>query len=798
MSGQGTPLERVVSRLDRVMRSGAGYAARCPAHDDRDPSLSVREGEDGRVLLHCFGGCSPEAVVSALDLKMADLFPEQRDEDTPDPQSSRRIVRTYDYCDERDRLLYQVVRFDPKGFAQRRPRVASPDPKRREDWEWNLNDTSRILYRLPQLRDADPAAWVYLPEGEKDADNLAALGLIASCNAGGAGKWRAEYGESLRGRRVAILPDRDEPGRKHADDVARRLHGIAAEVRIVALPGLPEKGDVSDWLAAGGNAATLAALVDAAPRWTPESDWEPPIPFGTPSLPAFPLDALPSPFGEYADALATATQTPPDLAGLHILAAIATATAGKAIVIPHYGWSEPLNISTCGIGSSGERKSALHRAIIAPLDAWERAEIERLALDHAEQRSRRRVKEMELKKAERLAAEGKDASERNEAGERARRLARELADLPEPVDLQLIADDATPETVKTLLAEQGGRLALLSAEGTIFELMAGRYSQKGGPNLEVYLHGHAGDAIRVNRRGRRELIANPALTVGVLVQPDVLRAFADRPSFRGRGLVARFIYTLPESLVGRRAISPPPVPDSVRDAYTAALTRLLELPLPASPPPLIFDAHASRAFNAFRARIEPQLGEFGRLGDMADWGSKLPGAVARVAGLLHLARHTLMTDPWDEPIAAATMEAAIAIGEYAIPHALAAAGLMGMDGDDADSRYLLRWLAKEHRTSYPKQEIWQGTRRRFDKAEHLDRALDRLEAHRIIRAHPSEERTGPGRKPAPVYEMTPYPLPTIPTIPTIGLSNASDGNSRDSRDSRGKDRTEDDDDWGTV
>ncbi|MFN8547762.1 MAG: hypothetical protein U0527_07255 [Candidatus Eisenbacteria bacterium] len=133
----------------------------------------------------------------------------------------------------------------------------------------NLQGVQCVLYRLGDLL-AEPEAWVYLVEGEKDADNLHRLGLVATTNPMGAGKWRNDYNESLRGRHVVILPDNDEPGETHARDVARRLSGIAASVRVVELPGLPPKGDVSDWLAAGGNRQALEALAASTPEWSSE------------------------------------------------------------------------------------------------------------------------------------------------------------------------------------------------------------------------------------------------------------------------------------------------------------------------------------------------------------------------------------------------------------------------------------------------------------------------------------------------------------------------------------------------
>lgn len=173
-----------------------------------------------------------------------------------------RIIGTYDYRAEKGQLLYQVVRFDPKDFRQRRPKPGG-------GWQWSVKGMRVVPYRLPELLAADPAELVLVCEGEKDVDRLTRLGLVATCNVGGAGKWRPEYNQHFSGRRVAVLPDNDDPGRKHAHEVAQNLHAVAARVKVVELPGLPSKGDVSDWLDAGGTVEDLLRLVDASPDWRP-------------------------------------------------------------------------------------------------------------------------------------------------------------------------------------------------------------------------------------------------------------------------------------------------------------------------------------------------------------------------------------------------------------------------------------------------------------------------------------------------------------------------------------------------
>jgi hypothetical protein len=177
------------------------------------------------------------------------------------------VESVYRYRDAAGKVLFEVVRFkDPKDFRQRRPLGNGA-------FAWNLQGVETVLYRLPELLAADPAAIVWICEGEKDVENLTAKGLplklVATCNPMGAGKWRHRYSESLRGRHVIIIPDNDQPGRDHAQRVARSLRGKAASVKVVELPGVPEKGDVSDFLDARGTIDQLRDLAARAPEWTP-------------------------------------------------------------------------------------------------------------------------------------------------------------------------------------------------------------------------------------------------------------------------------------------------------------------------------------------------------------------------------------------------------------------------------------------------------------------------------------------------------------------------------------------------
>jgi hypothetical protein len=181
----------------------------------------------------------------------------------PEPIGSHRIVATYPYRDEAGELLFEVVRREPKDFRQRRPDGAG-------GWTWSIKGVRMVPYHLPDLIEAlAQDRTIYIVEGEKDVDRLRRDGIAATCNPGGAGKWRDDLAPIFDGADVVILPDNDEAGREHAAKVARSLAKVAARIRVVELPGLPRKGDVSDWYAAGGTVEALQALAEAAADWRP-------------------------------------------------------------------------------------------------------------------------------------------------------------------------------------------------------------------------------------------------------------------------------------------------------------------------------------------------------------------------------------------------------------------------------------------------------------------------------------------------------------------------------------------------
>jgi hypothetical protein len=174
-----------------------------------------------------------------------------------------KTVAVYRYEDEDGNLQYEVHRNDQTGFSQCRP-----DGKGGRIW--NMEGVVLVPYRLPEFVAADPRQTIFACEGEKDCDRLQSLGILATCNSGGAGKWRNEFSRYLTGRRVVVITDNDAPGRDHAQKVAQSLHSVAESVRILKLPDLPEKGNVSDWLDAGGTKDGLLDLAKSASLWSPD------------------------------------------------------------------------------------------------------------------------------------------------------------------------------------------------------------------------------------------------------------------------------------------------------------------------------------------------------------------------------------------------------------------------------------------------------------------------------------------------------------------------------------------------
>lgn len=279
---------KFLSRLEGVKKSGANWAARCPCrNDDMNPSLSIGQGNDGRVLVTCHRGtpCSMDQICEAMGIAKTELFP-PKDRDDAVPQKVKvkaersgklTLVTSYDYRDESGKLLFQKQRFvdenGKKTFRQRRLDHETGE------WTYQLGDVPRVLYRLPEIITAlEHGTMIWIVEGEKDADNLVEAGFEATTMPNGAGSWDEIHTEAItkhniHGSTIMVVSDNDEVGRKHAQTVAVTLRNAGCEV-VTAVPPNGYK-DVSDMIEAGVDLSKLDDLDGSA---QPELDAEPESP----------------------------------------------------------------------------------------------------------------------------------------------------------------------------------------------------------------------------------------------------------------------------------------------------------------------------------------------------------------------------------------------------------------------------------------------------------------------------------------------------------------------------------------
>ncbi|MDC0774037.1 YfjI family protein [Streptomyces sp. HD] len=488
---------------------------------------------------------------------------------------------------------------------------------------------------------------------------------------------------------------------------------------------------------------------DAAPEV-----WEDPIPLtGRRERPSFPAHVLPAWLGEFVTAVAQETQTPVDLGGSVALAVLATAAGGRSVVHVRGNWREPTNVYTVVALPPANRKSAVFALLTNPLyEAEKQLKTAMQPVIVEAELTARLAKEAADKAAAKAASA--DGDKREDMVATAVGLAQTADTLTVPAEPVLLADDSTPETVTSLMAEQGGRLSVMSAEGGIFDIIAGRYS--GAPNMEVFLKGHAGDRLRVNRQTRREYIDAPALTIGLAVQPDVLRDIGKVKGFEGRGLLARFLYSLPVSTVGEREIITDPVPEQTAATYTAKVIDLtLSLAEWTDPAVIQLTPEADTALIAYQKRIEPQLkARGGTLGHISNWAGKLAGATARMAALLHLAEHG--GNGYAHPVTEATMRAAIELGEYYTAHALAVFDVMGADPVLSRARSVLEVLKDNGWEDVSRRDVFSiVSRSEFPSVADLEPALALLEDHGYLRSYQPKKTGKRGRPPAPHLQAHP-------------------------------------------
>ncbi|MFD7412911.1 DUF3987 domain-containing protein [Kitasatospora purpeofusca] len=540
----------------------------------------------------------------------------------------------------------------------------------------------------------------------------------------------------------------------------RRINTATSRLAHMAGDGSADLDDV--------RAAALAALADLA---TGES-WLDPVPLGSHgTLPTFPVHTLPKWVGGYVEAVAEFTQTPPDMAATMALAALSTAAGGRVGVEIRPGWREQSNLYLVCAMPPASRKSDVFAFMTGPVYRVEDALRTEAKARIIEAET---AKETALAEVEALMAKARKNPDLDRAHlvaeiAGARMLADEIVVPPSP--RLTMSGDLTAETVTHQLGIHRC-LAALSPEGDLFDSIVGRYSSK--PNLGVFLQAHKGERLQTDRITREQpTVDKPALTIGVTPQPAVLQELGAAPGARDRGLLARFLYSLPPSNLGYRKIRTTPIPDTTATTYDVCLTAILR-DLTALDEPVIvrMSEAADLAVEKLQEKFEVQLRPDEPLAHIKDWAGKLVGHIARIAVLLHLAdriahRHDAESPAgdWRAPIDKATVDRAAEIAEYYTAHTLAVFDLIAADPATEDAHALLQWLRRPkkdgtHRTHIKAHDAVASSRR-FKKVADVEPALALLEQHGWLRTDQHAPTGQRGRPQAVTYRV--HPAASTPT-----------------------------------
>jgi hypothetical protein len=545
-------MEQLLAKLPGAKKSGNGWSAKCPAHDDHNASLSVSEGDDGRALVKCHAGCSADAVCAAVRLTLRDLMPEcaesrlttdsTRSKGKPKPSGKtfgtanaavESLEKTlgkhtawWTYTDAAGNPVGVVVRWDgPNGKDIR------PVSRHAEGWCIGAMPDPRPLYRLPELTGASRVLAV---EGEKCADVARSLGFIVTTSSGGAQAAVKTDWSPLAGKEVWILPDNDVPGRKYADEMADILGRLmpAGVVKIVELPDLADGGDIADWIAAreGVPADRLRAEIEAIARSA-----EPVIATGKDETQfrPFPVDALPDPVRQFVAAGAKALACEPSYLALPLLVAAAAAIGNTRRLELKRGWSAPAILWGAIVGESGTTKTPAFGLVMRPVRDRQRESLER----HAEAA---RDYEAELARWEKEMTAWKRNQSTTDAP----------APKPQPPAAErFLVSDTTVEALAPILLENPRGVLLARDELAAWVGSFDRYAGKGNASADAanWLSMFNADNVTVDRKtGVPKTLFVPRASVSVVggIQPGILRRVFGA-EHRESGLAARLLVAFP-------------------------------------------------------------------------------------------------------------------------------------------------------------------------------------------------------------------------------------------------------------
>lgn len=531
-------------------------------------------------------------------------------------------------------------------------------------------------------------------------------------------KQRIEKGESLRGV-GSLVQSLNDKGLKET---------VALVAKMQRLAGAPDK-PFSDTMSC--------------------ESWSAPIPFNDYScLPSFPVAAIPRACGQMVAALADSCQVDTGLPGTMMLAILSAALGGRVKV--NLGThSEGVNIYAIAIVGSGNRKSEVVSQLAEPVYAYQRDRQGALAPLIRMAENKRRILEKRLEKLQKAAAGIGDPTEREVQVRACDDVLREMEANPVPPQQVFLVDDVTPEALGQIMADNGERVAILSAEGGLFRIIGGLY-HNGQANIDLFLKAFSGDYWSNNRIGRdSKSMERPTLTLGLAVQPDVVEEIGQNSEFRGRGLSARFMYSACQSKAGYRTRQSAPVPPEIKGAYHE---RIVELMGNQGQVELSLAPGAQARWDEYYDGCERSLRPGAGLEHLVDWGSKLPGAVARIAGLLHFAD---IADglPGNE-IQERTVISACEIGSYYLQHAKAVFGMMKEDSAITMAKKILNYIKTNKPNKFKGRDLFNHMN--CQSMQEVQPGLNNLLERGFIRetGRPEHEKR-PGRPQGATYEVNP-------------------------------------------
>ena len=554
--------ERVLAALSergiKIRRSGNGWSARCPAHEDRNPSLSIATGDDGRCLVNCHAGCETTAILAALGLEMKDLMPERqkpsRHTRATSPATATTATasdfatadeavaalerklgpcsRRWVYTDTTGAPVAETIRWDPAGARKQ----IRPISRRGDRWVIEAMPEPQPLLHLPDIISLPDDAWVYVCEGEKAADAARAIGVVATTSAGGAEAAGKTDWSPMKSKVVVILPDNDDAGERYAEEVARLSRRAGAEeVRIVRLvdrwPDLPEHGDIADVLdLEGGDAEAVHEALDILAVATPPEQFE-----DHPSVRrfrSFPVDALPEPVRSYVVEGAKSIGCDTSFLALPILAGLAGAIGNTRRIKLKRDWIEPPIVWVAIIGESGCGKSPGYRCALKAIRDRQHRLMKQHERDMRDWESQNALHEIALTNWKKEAARSDAPPNPPEAPDK-------------PICPRVWIEDVTSEALAELLHHNPrGLLSLRNELSGWFSF--GQYKNGGGTDdIARWLQMFDADPIMVDRKtSGYTYVPRAAVSVAGGIQPKILERVLGE-QHRDNGMLARLLIAYP-------------------------------------------------------------------------------------------------------------------------------------------------------------------------------------------------------------------------------------------------------------